>query len=152
MPIFKVGFVVIFDRRCKDTNNMWGLQELHERRKKLCATDSRKPFTCKLLQRQLIFFAYRPYGRKGWFQPTPSPTRCEEQAESRRCQNVSRSKCVIFVFGCPGSFYIKYIFLIYILYRPLTALSFFILTHFDLDPFWHHNAVGRVFSWIRLKV
>ena len=52
-----------------------------------------------------------------------------------RCHNVSRSKCVIFVFGCPESLYIKYIYLIYILYRPLTALSFFILTHFDLDPF-----------------
>ena len=137
MPIFKVGFVAIFDRRCKDTNNMWGLQELHERRKKLCATDSRKPFTCKLLQRQLIFFAYRPYGREGWFQPTPSPTRCEEQAESRRCQNVSRSKCVIFVFGCSGSFYIKYIFLIYIYYIgpwPHFQFSFWpilTLTHFD---------------------
>jgi len=22
MPVFKVGFVVVFDRRCKDTNNM----------------------------------------------------------------------------------------------------------------------------------
>ena len=76
----------------------------------------------------------------GWFQLTPSQTRYEKQfrkrqTESRRCQNVSRSKCVIFVFGCPGKPLYKYIFLIYILYRPLTALSFFILTHFDLDPF-----------------
>ena len=72
MPIFKVGFVVVFDRRCKDTNNMWGLQELHERRKKGRAADSHKPLACKQLQQQETFF-----------QPIPSPTRYEEQDETR---------------------------------------------------------------------
>ena len=125
MPIFKVGFVVVFDRRCKDTNNMWGLQELHERRKRGC-TATTVNYWLQSSCNDNIFFD-RPH-RQLAMRNKPRPG---------RCHNVSRSKCVIFVLGCPESLYIKYIFLIYIYYIgpwPHFHFSFWpilTLTHFD---------------------
>lgn len=77
----------------------------------------------------------------GWCQLTPSPTSYEEQFRKRHTDREQAvSKCVKvkmchFRFRMSRKPLYKYIFLIYILYSPLTALSFFILTHFDLDPF-----------------
>ena len=77
----------------------------------------------------------------GSFQLTPSPTRYEKQFRKRHNdRELAVSKCVKvkmchFRFRMSRKLLYKYIYLIYILYRPLTALSFFILTHFDLDPF-----------------